>query len=409
MRLMVFLTLAIGVIILLLAAGCADVKGKMDVSDFGTSFGTSADNQKAIDWFISTYGDPRSNNDQPARFVEPLITSAIDANDLPVNKVTTFPAEGGSIYFFVIYDNFRSGDPISVKWTYLENGKVVLTGQKSAGGDFGRLIIEFPKPKTGWGIGKQQITVSGGGASADVEFAIGDALQTMPLPYNSTTDEATIAGGTGQKPGQISLHVPSAKSCSAGLMLCNGKCVDLKNEADNCGTCGTVCPVTRANSHSVCKEGVCSFACDSGYQLESRSGSEGRQCNPVHPAAPAGSAASSAGSSSDTCTAQHSGNTLGTAVSIATNNWKTCGGKCVNLATDPDNCGFCSVPCPPGVGCIANACVKPDLCNKFPCPVLTHCDTHGGVPFCDPDNPIDDIINHPGETAKKVFCLGIFC
>lgn len=405
MRFVVSAALIIGIVFLLLATGCADVKGKMDVSDFGTSFGTSADNQKAIDWFISTYGDPRSNNDQPARFVEPLITSALDANDLPVNKVTTFPADGGSIYFFVIYDNFRSGDPIAVRWTYLENGKVVLTGQKSAGGDFGRLIIEFPKPKTGWGVGKQQITVSGNGASADVEFAIGDALRTMPLPYNSSTEETGQT--TGQQSGSESISTGS--SCPRGMTNCKGNCADLKNDANNCGACGTVCPVTRANSHSVCKEGVCSFACDSGYQIGSRLGSTAGQCIPIHPAVPVGSAASSAGSSPDTCTAQHSGSTLGTAVSIATNNWRTCGGKCVNLATDPNNCGFCSVPCPPGVGCVANACVKPNLCNKFPCPALTHCDTHGGVPFCDPDNPIDDIINHPGDTAKKVICLGIFC
>ena len=76
----------------------------------------------------------------PARFIEPMITSAIDKNNLPTDKVTTFPVTGGSIYFFVIYDNFKKGDPITVSWSYLENGKEVTSIQQQAGGDFGRFI-----------------------------------------------------------------------------------------------------------------------------------------------------------------------------------------------------------------------------------------------------------------------------
>jgi hypothetical protein len=192
MRFVVSAVLVFGIISLLLIAGCADVKVTQKVGDFGTTFGASSEEQKAIDWFKTTYGDPTTNNDQPARFIEPLITSGLSDKNMPVDKVTTFPVSGGSVYFFVIYDNFRKGDPITVNWTYLENGREVTSVQQQAGGDFGRFIVEFQKPDTGWGKGKQRITVTGNGTTANVEFVIGDALQTTPLPYNPAS------GVTGQ-------------------------------------------------------------------------------------------------------------------------------------------------------------------------------------------------------------------
>jgi hypothetical protein len=104
------------IVLLVLARGCANVTAKQKVGDFGTAFGTSCDEQKAIDWFKTTYGDPLSNNDQPARFLEPLITTALSTNNMPIDKVTTFPVSGGSVYFFVIYDNFKKDDPITVRF-----------------------------------------------------------------------------------------------------------------------------------------------------------------------------------------------------------------------------------------------------------------------------------------------------
>jgi hypothetical protein len=180
-------------IVLLLVAGCADVSATQKVGDFGTAFGTSAEEQAAIDWFKATYGDPTTNNDQPARFIEPLITTGLSEKNLPTDKVTVFPVNGGSVYFFVIYDNFAKGDPITVSWTYLENGREVTRVQKEAGGDFGRFIVEFQKPDSGWGEGNQKITITGDGATAEVDFAIGDTLRTTPLPYDPDAPPATVS------------------------------------------------------------------------------------------------------------------------------------------------------------------------------------------------------------------------
>jgi len=254
------LVLALGIITLLLTAGCADVTTTQKVGDFGTVFGSSSEEQKAIDWFKSTYGDPTTNDGDAPRFIEPLITSGISDKKLPVDKVTVFPASGGSVYFFVIYDNFAKGDPITVRWTYLETGKDVTWVQEAAGGDFGRFIVEFQKPDTGWGKGRQRMSVKGEGATADVEFTIADKLTTVPLPYNPVTAQATtVTTITTTAP-----TTPATASCNAGFQMCSGTCRNILEDKNNCGSCGFVCP--DINGQSSCVAGLCRVAaCNSGW------------------------------------------------------------------------------------------------------------------------------------------------
>jgi hypothetical protein len=188
MRIPASTLIAFCIIMLILVAGSAEINVQQKT-------GIVSDEQNAIDWFKSTYGDPLTNNDQPARFIEPLITTGLDANNLPKNKVTTFPQSGGSVFFFVIYDNFRKGDPVTVSWIYLENGRNVTIVKEPAGGDFGRFLVEFQKPDSGWGRGRQEIVVTGDGASGKVDFTIGDVIQTAPLPYNLPAYAAQDEGG----------------------------------------------------------------------------------------------------------------------------------------------------------------------------------------------------------------------
>jgi hypothetical protein len=44
--------------------------------------------------------------------------------------------------------------------------------------------------------------------------------------------------------------------CAPGLELCANSCVDLQNDANNCGSCGTVCPAEQS-----CVSGSCAFVC----------------------------------------------------------------------------------------------------------------------------------------------------
>ncbi|MBI5515737.1 MAG: VCBS repeat-containing protein [Deltaproteobacteria bacterium] len=110
-------------------------------------------------------------------------------------------------------------------------------------------------------------------------------------------------------------------TCRAGQRSCDGACSDPMTDANNCGTCGHVCPVPPSRGAGICFEGRCIITCDEGY-----------------------------GPCGTTCTvgcACPSGQTL-------------CGGTCISTATDPSNCGVCGRVCvaPTGgtVACVGSGC-----------------------------------------------------
>jgi hypothetical protein len=327
--------------------------------------------------------------------VEPLVTTGLSDKNLPVDKVTTFLVSGGSIYFFVIYDNFKKGEPITVSWVYLENGKEVTSVKQEAGGDFGRFIVEFQKPDTGWGKGKQRITVTGNGATATVDFAIGDTLATTPLPYDpaagtGSSSESGIPDMTPVSPGvvgtnsvrntdtRVSQREESVVSssgnarlsgnpgmativttqaamiaypgpCPNGQTMCNGKCTDLKKDIRNCGACGTICKAGYPHSNPVCGEnGTCTIECDSGYIKH------GNLCylESVFTSL-------SGYSSSSSCNPGSGQLSIEDAI---TKNWVSCDGHCTNPYNDAENCGGCGKKCPMEVHmCIGGyTCCMPD-------------------------------------------------
>ncbi len=414
--------LTAGIILLLLTAGCADVTTTQKVGDFGTAFGASSDEQKAIDWFKTTYGDPMTNNGQPARFVEPLITTGLDTSNMPKDKVATFPVSGGSVYFFVIYDNFKKGDPITVSWTYLENGREVTKVEKQAGGDFGRFIVEFQKPDSGWGKGKQKLTITGDGATASVNFAIGDSLQTTPLPYNagtgSTTGSSSLTGrvtpsvgGINSKAngfGRIREIATVTKTMPPTLHPGSGTAapqIDTNNDAKNCGKIGNACTAP-PNARPYCYQGQCTWDCQDEhrycgdinegcvplYNSNNRCGncntkcSADQYCNVNHCEAKGGqgmqpNSGDLTGSNGNAQSDQMAGS------ATCSSGQKSCNGKCVDVTSDNSNCGVCGFKCPAGFICSSKLCI-PDaefVCNNFPCPPLTHCAVWEKIPVCTPD------------------------
>jgi hypothetical protein len=410
-RLTVSALLTSGIILLLLAAGCADVNVQKKVGDFGTAFGASSDEQKAIDWFKTTYGDPMSNNDQPARFVEPLITTGLDTNNMPKDKVTTFPVSGGSVYFFVIYDNFKKGDPITVSWTYLENGREVTNVQQQAGGDFGRFIVEFQKPDSGWGKGRQRITISGDGATKTVDFAIGDALQTTPLPYNAGTAGASVTIPGRVSPGAINSQLGKSlsgreltKSQAFGHIIIPGTTTqtavttavsgpDLMKDVNNCGKAGNRCSAP-PNANPYCYQGQCTWDCFDEHRY---CGDISEGCVPLHNYDNRCGNCNTECTASEYCNVNHcepkaskNNNDLKqnqqNAVSGCNGDQRFCGNACVDTSTDSSNCGLCGFKCPAGMVCTSALCI-PDaqqMCKDIPCPPLTHCEVSKtmGVPFC---------------------------
>lgn len=91
------------------------------------------------------------------------------------------------------------------------------------------------------------------------------------------------------------LDAPAA--CAADRALCNGACVNLLADGQNCGACGSACP-----AGSGCAGGVCVGGC----------------------AAPR----------------------------------VTCAGTCTDTSSDPRNCGACANTCFAGENCLAGSCVS---------------------------------------------------
>ena len=87
--------------------------------------------------------------------------------------------------------------------------------------------------------------------------------------------------------------------CQPGLVACNGVCVNLQSESNNCGSCGTTC-----TAPAVCASGSCNTTCAQGYQK--------------------------------------------------------CTDSCVNLATDSGHCGSCDKVCDAGVPCYGGVCGCPE-------------------------------------------------
>jgi hypothetical protein len=112
--------------------------------------------------------------------------------------------------------------------------------------------------------------------------------------------------------GEVCLGGSCKLSCPAGFTECNGRCVDTSNDPANCGGC---------SGGTLSDGGTSSFACTGGLVCV------GRTCTTSCP----------------------SGQT-------------NCGGRCVDLSTDPQNCGACDSPsdrraCGPGKACVGGGCV----------------------------------------------------
>jgi hypothetical protein len=139
--------------------------------------------------------------------------------------------------------------------------------------------------------------------------------------------------------------------------MCEGTCVNLLNDPDNCGYCGNVCPPppNPSSGTAVCSNGQCGVMCDPDFTT--CLASDGRwecvtgECTPCE-----------TGTCTQTC----------------------CSGACVSLQTDPYNCGSCGHVCPAPANargvCTSGACSW--VCD----PGYTDCGSYCADLSWDPDN-----------------------
>lgn len=138
----------------------------------------------------------------------------------------------------------------------------------------------------------------------------------------------------------------SGMCCGFGTDACNGACVDVTTDVNNCGECGNAC-----SNGAVCVDG----ACECGFG----SITCGNRC--ITPTV-------------DPLNCGACGNVCGTGTNVG-KNFCVSGGcvaacpapltgcgtgataECVNTDSDSDNCGACGTKCPANQGCSAGACV----------------------------------------------------
>jgi hypothetical protein len=134
--------------------------------------------------------------------------------------------------------------------------------------------------------------------------------------------------------------------------LCSNECVDLSSSVDDCGACGSPCPLA-TNGQATCSSGQCGFSCDADFHVcgatcvsDLEPGTCGTSCVPCPVEANAVA----------TCD--------GTACGMACDTgFANCDGKATNgceanLETDPENCGQCGLPCHGGA-CVSGVCAVP--------------------------------------------------
>jgi len=314
------LTVAL-LVALVLVSGCADVSfGSQKIGDFGST----KEEQKAVEFFKAKYGDPLTNSGPP-RFLEPMVTTGL-VNNTPVDKVTKFSKDTGSIFFWVFYDNFKKGDKLTLTWTY--KGVTVITLDREAGGDFGRAFGEFLKPDKGWATGAHTITISGGGTSATATFEIIDgATVTEPLPYK----QEDLSSVSDRSPKNLGNAAPEDRSPVTKQSSSNDPAVGVLPDKRGSVERADHTMVSLCGPHQNIKNGEC--ICDDPSMKAC-----GKDCiNQLVDNNNCGDCGINCGSdqkcNGGRCECSIGGKTI-------------CGGKCVDLASDVDNCGICNNACP---------------------------------------------------------------
>jgi hypothetical protein len=168
--------------------------------------------------------------------------------------------------------------------------------------------------------------------------------------------------------------VTTAGTCIDNLTLCSGFCRDLRTDKANCGMCGIACPPEHTCAGGICKA---TDVCPGGIcpvPTPKAGGTAAAAATGTVPAATGTVPAATTLIPKTTMTVTATTTTIvlvpvtGTtvaAVPICPSGKTSCSGKCVDLLTDPSNCGFCGQDCNLPYGGAGHLC-HAGVCD--PCP-----------------------------------------
>jgi hypothetical protein len=164
-------------------------------------------------------------------------------------------------------------------------------------------------------------------------------------------------GGCGSvcEEGQVCSEGDCLSTCGPGMSPCEGRCTDPRYDPGACGFCGISCSAPE-NGVPVCRTGICGFVCASGFE----------DCNEI-PGDGCETAVSSDSENCGACDLRCEAGPHSTSVCRAGRCDVTCeddtslcheGGSsvCVDLTTDPDNCGACADVCAEDESCREGEC-----------------------------------------------------
>jgi hypothetical protein len=157
------------------------------------------------------------------------------------------------------------------------------------------------------------------------------------------------SGGNGSGDGGESQVTTTGFACAARTTDCQGECVNLSSDDQNCGSCGRACP----DGH-YCYKGECAYR-EICRENEVKCGAWG--C-------------------SDLQTDYFNCGACGVKCPSETPVQTCCNSTCRNLQSDPESCGTCGHACSPGLVCCAGNCVDPAVnpCQCEPvCPIGETC------------------------------------
>lgn len=198
------------------------------------------------------------------------------------------------------------------------------------------------------GQGRQggQGGASQGGAGAGAARATTGNPERPKGQRGETGGASGPSGPTGASGSTGATGATSATQCTTGQTNCNGTCVDLTSDANNCSACGIAC-----DAGDVCKDSLCSPA-NGGAGCSTASPTRcGTTCADLNTDPNNCGACGAACGANEVCT--------GGVCGACTGGQTSCAGVCVDLSSDPANCGACAIACTGVDVCTDGQCITP--------------------------------------------------